>query len=106
VQVTRPPKTDSPDDDAGEDDEETPLVINDRAPDAAGVEVLWRRGHGLPQSFLPTKFHRLRAVEAVSKTALPVHAFSGGYRVSLPPFSYMALLVVTIASSPFPLPRA
>jgi hypothetical protein len=106
VQVTRPPKTGSPDDDPGEDDEEPPLVINDRAPDAAGVEVLWRRGHGLPQSFLPTKFHRLRAVDAVSKTALPVRAFSGGCRVSLPPFSYMALLVVTTASSPFPLPRA
>jgi hypothetical protein len=106
VQVTRPPKnTNDPDDDPGEDDEEPPVVINDRAPAATGVEVLWRRGHGLPQSPLPTKFHRLRAIDAVSKTALPVRAFSGGYRVRLPEFDFMALLVVTPAPSPIPLPR-
>jgi hypothetical protein len=106
VQVTRPPKNNDPDDDPSEDDEEPPVVINPRAPAASGVEVLWRRGHGLPQSLLPTRFHRLRAIDAVSRTALPVRAFSGGYSVSLPEFDFMALLVVTTATSPIAPPRA
>src|SRR4029453_14410380 len=92
-------------DDPGEGDEEPPVVINDRAPAATGVEVLWRRGRGLPQSPLPTKFQRLRAIDAVSKTALPVSAFSGSYKVRLPQFDFMALLVVTPPPSPIPRPR-
>ena len=104
MQFTRPPPNpNDPDDDPGEDDEEPPVDVNPRAPAASGVEVLWRRGHGLPQSFLPTRFHLLRATDAESKTTLPVRAFSGGYGVRLPDFDFMALLVVT--TSPFPLPR-
>jgi hypothetical protein len=100
VQVTRP------DDDEGEGDVEPSVDANPPPPQATGVEVLWRRGHGLPQSYLPTRLHRLRAIDAISRATLPVRAFTGGYSVSLPPFDFMALLVVTSAPSPFPWPRA
>jgi hypothetical protein len=107
VHVTRPPKKNDPDGDAGEDDnaEDPPAVARRPPPPATGVRVIWRRGHGLPQSFFPTRFHRLQAFEAVGRRKLPVIAFSGGYRVDLPPFCFMALLVVTSTPGPFQVPR-
>jgi hypothetical protein len=69
--------------------------VNPTAPPAQGVQVTWRKGNGLPeppgQQPLP---HRPRAVEAVSGTTLSVHEVNGGYRVDLPTFPFMALLVV------------
>jgi hypothetical protein len=36
----------------------------------------------------------VHAIEVVSNTTLPVHEFSGGYRVDPPDFPFTALLVV------------
>jgi hypothetical protein len=105
VQVTRRSDEEDGDD---TDVEEVLAVVNPQAPDAAGVQVAWRRGHGLPQSWFHTRLHRLQAVDAATPTGvtLPVRAVADGYRVAVPPFSFMALVVVTRAPGwPFPLRR-
>ena len=73
----------------------TPNVAVDKALDATGVRVTWRKGQGLPESWGPFPFPRLRAFEAVEQKWLPVHpVFPSGYRVDLPAFSFLAVLVV------------
>jgi len=74
--------------------------INEPAPPAAGVRVTWRKGHGLPETWDGLPFPRLRAVEAVTGTTLPIERLTRGYRVSLPRFDFMALLVVAPARRP------
>ena len=70
--------------------------INPTPPPAEGVQVRWRQAHGLPEPPSPKpRPHRLRAIEAVGRTTLAVHEDKRGYRVDLPPFQFMALLVVT-----------
>jgi hypothetical protein len=71
--------------------EENP--VNDAAPPAGGVRVAWRMDAGLLQG--PDRVVRLRAVEAITGEALPVEQSGNVYRVSLPRFAFMALLVVT-----------
>jgi hypothetical protein len=71
-----------------------PDHVNEPAPPVAGVQVTWRKGYGLPETWDWFPFPRLRAFEAVSGRALTVDPFRGGYRVGLPEFQYMALLVV------------
>lgn len=77
-----------------------PKKINPTPPPAEGVRVMWRQGHGLPQTPGHSPRPRRRALEAVSDRTLPVHEFEGGYRVDLPDFQFMALLVVTAPGSP------
>jgi hypothetical protein len=80
--------------------------VNTAPPQAAGVQVSWRTGHGLPEADgHPPRLHQLRAVDAVTGKPLGVHAESDGYRVELPEFQFMALLDVTESSLPGPLPR-
>jgi hypothetical protein len=70
--------------------------INPPAPRARGVQVTWRKGHGLPErKGTHSQGRRLRAIDAVSGASLAVEALDGGYRVTLPTFRFMALLVVT-----------
>ena len=71
-----------------------PDVVNEPAPPAAGVRVTWRKGHGLPETWAGLPFPRLFAFEAVSRKTLPVERIKGGYRVALPEFPFLALLVV------------
>jgi hypothetical protein len=66
-----------------------PSHTNPPAPPAEGVTVTWGRGFGLPE--LP----RLRAVEVIHRQTLDVVAVADRHRVTLPRFSFMALLVVT-----------
>ena len=86
--------------------EDVPPVINPPAPLVGGVSVTWRTGHGLPEiPRLWPFFYRLRAVEAINGTTLNVERLPRGYRVNVPKFSFMALVVVTRASlRPSPLP--
>jgi hypothetical protein len=75
--------------------------INRPPPCAMGVQVTWRTGHGA--HYKPDhkpRPHRMHAIEVVSNTTLPVHEFNGRYRVDLPDFQFMALLVVTQPGSP------
>jgi hypothetical protein len=67
-----------------------PEETKQRPPPAEGVQVSWR-------SLRPP---RPRAVEAVCDQPLTVQEAADGYRVDLPAFQYMALLVVTEPSSP------
>jgi hypothetical protein len=63
--------------------------------------VIWRTGqrpHSKPGHKPPP--HRLHAIEVVSNRSLPVHGFSGGYRVELPAFQFMALLVAAEPGHP------
>jgi hypothetical protein len=82
-----------------------PPVINPPARPAEAC-VTWRMVRGLPP--IPgrwPRFQRLRAVEAIEDTPLEVVRAQGGYRVHLPKFDFMALLVVTRESRwPLPLP--
>ncbi len=78
---------------------------NKRAPPAAGIRVTWRKGHGLPEQWDWFPFPRLFAFEAVEKKTLPIERLSGGYRVTLPAFDFMALLVVGNGSRPPMLPH-
>jgi hypothetical protein len=77
-----------------------PGKINPTPPPAQGVQVTWRRGHGLPQTPGHGPRSRPRAIEAVSDKTLTVREFNDGYRVDLPDFQFMALLVVTAPGSP------
>jgi hypothetical protein len=81
-----------------------PTSVNQRAPDADGVQVGWRSGVRLPQPgpFIP--WPRLRAVEAVTGTSLAVERRGDLFRVRLPKFAFMALLVVTRAPGYGPVP--
>jgi hypothetical protein len=75
--------------------------INSAPPQATGVHVIWRTGqrpHSKPGHKPPP--HRLHAIEVVSNRSLPVHGFSGGYRVELPAFQFMALLVAAEPGHP------
>jgi hypothetical protein len=75
---------------------DVPPKINPPAPPAVGVHVTWRKGHGLPQIPGGTpRRHRLEATEVISGEPLTVEELDRGYRVTLPTFSFMALLVVT-----------
>jgi len=76
-----------------------PPRINPPAPPATGVQVSWRKGHGLPQ--VPGRSprpHRLEATEVISGETLSAEELDRGYRVELPTFRFMALLVVTRAT--------
>jgi hypothetical protein len=64
-----------------------PDEVNPPAPPAEGVTISWRRG------LLPVP--SLRAVEVVSGRTLTVEVVAGRFRVRLPPFPHLALLVVT-----------
>jgi hypothetical protein len=79
---------------------DVPPDVNEPAPPAAGVRVMWRKGHGLPETWDGLPVPRLRAIEAVSGTTLAVERARGGYRVTLPAFPFVALLVVTRARRP------
>jgi hypothetical protein len=68
--------------------------VNSAAPPANDVRVSWRKGHGLPERWGPLPFPRLRAFEAVSRTRLVVQPVPGGYRVDVPAFPFLALVVV------------
>jgi hypothetical protein len=75
---------------------EMPSEINPPAPPVEGVEVTWRTGHGLPPTPVShPRPHRLRAIETVSGRTLKVQEINGRFRVELPTFPFMALLVVT-----------
>jgi hypothetical protein len=67
--------------------------INAPAPLAAGVRVTWRKDAGLLQG--PDRAVQLRAVEAITGQTLNVERSPSVYRVILPRFKFMALLVVT-----------
>jgi hypothetical protein len=71
-----------------------PKKTNPTPPCAEGVKVTWRSGHGLPQRPNPGA-RRPGAVEAVTGKALTVRDVKGGYRVDLPPFQFMAMLVAS-----------
>jgi hypothetical protein len=71
--------------------------INPAPSAVSGVEVVWRIGHGLPEARgqgLP-----LPVFDAVGGQALQAEAIPGGYKVSLPEFEHMALLVAKEYSS-------
>jgi hypothetical protein len=69
--------------------------INSPPAPATGVQVSWRKSHGLPEAVgRGHQRHPPNAVEAVTGTPLPVRLESDGYRVDLPEFQFMALLVV------------
>jgi hypothetical protein len=80
--------------------DKVPSQINEPPPPASDVQVAWRKGHKLPEAggdlFLP----RLRALEAISGGPLPVQLSAGGFRVDLPAFRAMALLVVSRSLRP------
>jgi hypothetical protein len=69
---------------------------------AEGVRVMWRKGHGLPERPPPwPPFRRLRAIEAINdEKMLEIVEVDGGYQVDLPPFPFMALVVVSRAKQP------
>lgn len=71
-----------------------PDEVNVKADPASGVRITWRRRHGLPQRWGLVPFPRLRAIEAVSGTRLVVRRVPGGYRVDLPAFPFLAVVVV------------
>jgi hypothetical protein len=77
--------------------EPLPEVINPKPPAAEGVQIGWRSGHGFPQpgGFLP--FPRLRAFEAIRRRTLAVERVGGMFRVTLPQFQFLAVLVVARA---------
>jgi hypothetical protein len=78
-------------------DEDKPA--NRPAPPADGMRVTWsRRALGGPIAWPP--FRRLRAVEALTGTPLPIDTFGGGYHVDVPQFAFMALVVITRAGRP------
>jgi hypothetical protein len=78
-----------------------PKTINPQPPSVEDVQVAWRSGHGLPQrSGQKPHHHPPGAIEVVSGTPLEVHEIDGGYRVDLPTFPFMALLVVTEPGPP------
>jgi hypothetical protein len=73
-----------------------PPMINPPAPPATGVQISWRKGHGLPQ--IPGRSarpHLLEATEVISGETLSVEELDRGYCVKLPTFDFMALLVIT-----------
>jgi hypothetical protein len=76
-------------------------VVNPPAPPVEGVSITWRAGHGLPEiPRLWPLFYRLRAVEAIQGIPLTVQRIPRGYRVNVPRFSFMALVVVTRGMRP------
>ena len=74
--------------------------INDPPPRAGGVRVSWRKGHKLPEPSGSSPVPGLRAVDVVNRKVLTVKSSSAGYRVDLPPFRTMALLVVSRSRIP------
>jgi hypothetical protein len=80
--------------------DDVPDEIHRPPPPASGVQVVWRKGHKLPERWDGLPFPRLRAFEAVSGTTLTVASVPGGYRVELPPFRALALLVVSRSLRP------
>jgi hypothetical protein len=61
--------------------------VNDKPPVAQGVRVAWTA---------PGPVRAPRAVEAVTNRVLPARMAGGRHIVDLPPFQYMALLVVAM----------
>jgi hypothetical protein len=74
--------------------DDPPPETNPAPPRAEGVRVTWPS-----RRFL---LRRPRAFEAVRGSSLTVRSVPGGYGVDLPPFQYMALVVVTIPRAPRP----
>lgn len=74
--------------------DEVPKVINEAPAAAEGVRAAWKP-ELLPTPVVPPRPSRPRATEAISGTELTVHEIGGGYRVDLPPFPFMALVVIT-----------
>ena len=72
-----------------------PGAINPAPPPAAGVRVSWRKDAGLVHG--ADRTGRLHAIEAVTGQTLQVEESDHAYRVALPRFKFMALLVVTPA---------
>ena len=72
-----------------------PDTIKPAAPPAAGVRVTWRKDQGLLQG--TDRVVPLRAIEAITGKTLRVEEMKHAYRVSLPRFPFMALLVVSRA---------
>ena len=66
--------------------------INPAPSAVSGVEVVWRIGHGLPEA--RGQGLLLRVFDAVGGQTLQAEAIPGGYKVSLPEFEHMALLLV------------
>jgi hypothetical protein len=78
-----------------------PKTTNPQPPSVEGAQVAWRSGHRLPQRPGPKPHHHPpRAIEVVTDTPLEVHEVDSGYRVDLPTFPFMALLVVTEPGPP------
>jgi hypothetical protein len=73
---------------------------NPAPPPASGVQVVWRKAHGLPQKWDGLPWPSLRAVEVLSGRTLPIASIPGAYTVNLPPFRTMALLVVSRSLRP------
>ena len=71
--------------------------INPAPSAVSGVEVVWRIGHGLPEA--RGQGLLLRVFDAVGGQTLQAEAIPGGYKVSLPEFEHMALLVAKEYSS-------
>jgi hypothetical protein len=70
-------------------------TVNEPPPPVEGVQIAWGSGHGFPQASRFALLHRLRAVEVIRGTTLVVEQLGGTFRVSLPRFPVMAMLVVT-----------
>lgn len=67
--------------------------VNPPAPPVeSGVEVIWRRGYDLPG--IPGPGEELRVFEAISNQFLTAEEIPGGYRVLLPEFAYLSLLII------------
>jgi hypothetical protein len=82
------------------DPDNVPDTINRPPPPAPGIQVTWRRGHKLPETLDGLPLPRLRATEVLSGQSVDVERMPGGYRVELPSFQDMALLVVSRSLRP------
>jgi hypothetical protein len=77
-----------------------PCEVHRAPPRASGVRIAWRKESTPPEPTPDVPVPSLRALEAISGTALPIATVPGGFRVELPPFGAMALLVVSRSLRP------